>query len=235
MSREQDSVVRWWTLFVVGHLVEAQAVASRWLSCEPDVERAVRDGFEAFLKDAGARPVVAWRADVARSVNAAAVGVLCERYKGFFFSRVRRVLTDPQDIEDAVATVHLRLLAMSGGLRHPQAPSNFLGTVAHNVATDLVRKSRWCVPFDDRWHGQVADDRFLEDWLAAARDEKLHLLGEALRTLTVQEQCLIHLIYVEGRSRERAGRDLGLSRDQVRLRESRVLAKLRQAIEASAA
>jgi RNA polymerase sigma factor (sigma-70 family) len=137
----------------------------------------------------------------------AAFTVLVERHGPLVLGVCRRILGNAQDAEDACQATFLVLARKSTSIRKTASLGSWLHGVAARVAANLRRQRRRRAECERAGQCPAAPDPAAEvSWREAhaALDEELGRLPEQLRAPLV-------LCYLDGRTRDEAARDLGLS------------------------
>lgn len=162
--------------------------------------------------------------------DATALTELIARHQDRLFRTACRVLRDPARAEDATADAFAAVWARCKSWRGDAAASTWIYQVAYRVVLDHARaRRRWWRVFARPAPDLVAD---FGDELAD-RDERAHTarrLDAALAGLTPDDRALVHLHYYEGQSLAEIGAVLGLTRDALKMRLSRVRDRLRKAL-----
>lgn len=161
--------------------------------------------------------------------DATALTELIARHQDRLFRTACRVLRDPARAEDAVADAFATMWARCRSWRG-EAAATWIGQVAYRVVLDHARaRRRWWQVLSRPAPDLAAD----YDDEVADRDERAHAarrLDAALGTLTPDERALVHLHYYEGQSLAEIGAVLGVTRDALKMRLSRVRDRLRKAL-----
>jgi len=163
--------------------------------------------------------------------DAAAFGVLYERYVDRIYNYVFYRVGDTQDAQDLTARVFYRALAHMDEYRDRGAPfAAWLYRIAHNLVANFHRdKSRRReVRLDDAVTLVEKSDG--PDRLAEKNEERNFLLN-AIRQLPGERQELLILKFVEELSNAEIGRILGRSEGAVESLYHRTLIVLRDELE----
>jgi RNA polymerase sigma-70 factor (ECF subfamily) len=151
-------------------------------------------------------------------------------------ARIARV--GPLDLEAAHQETFLRVFSESARLAYDglRPFEGFLLAIARSAAVDILRSagklSRSSIPLED-----VPELGALASELASPEDAALEaelraLVGRFLSGLLPTERHFAELRFVERLSQERAGAELGLTRQEVRTREVRLKRALLEYLEA---
>ncbi len=161
--------------------------------------------------------------------------VLIARHGPMVLGVCRRLLRDPNDVDDAFQATFLVLVRKAGTLRRRDLLGNWLYGVAHKVATRsrvLAAKRTARVP-----HGQDAIDGLdagregsiaLSDQPDPPADEPCPWVHEEVRLLPEKYRSLVLLCYFEGLTHEQAAERLGCPIGTVKGRLSRAREILRK-------
>jgi RNA polymerase sigma-70 factor, ECF subfamily len=159
-----------------------------------------------------------------------ALAELIARHQDQLFALAHRVLRDPARAEDAVADAFAAVWVRCASWRGDAAAGTWIHQVAYRVVLDHTRaRRRWWRVFP-RPAADSAPDPAAE---LADRDEQARAarrLDIALAGLTPDDRALVHLHYYEGRSLAEIGAVLGVTRDALKMRLSRVRDRLRKAL-----
>ncbi|MCA9040898.1 MAG: sigma-70 family RNA polymerase sigma factor [Planctomycetaceae bacterium] len=155
----------------------------------------------------------------------AAMELLIERFSGLVMGIARQMLSNREDAEEVFQTTFTKLVEKAHLIRNRQTLSAWLFTVAQNESRQLLR-NRKRVPV-------TSSPEILEQTVCTpAQDENqqdLQLLLNEVNQLPEKFQPAIILCCLEGKSREEAARQLGLTSHAVkgRLERGRNLLKKR--------
>ena len=143
--------------------------------------------------------------------------------RSYFRHRVDR----PEDAEDFVQDVYLRVLAMGPEAEKVRSWRGFLLQAASNLLIDKHRRSEARM---EKNHVAVAEDLLDQgtndpEHVLIGRDE-LHALSEALKTLSPVTRDAFLLVRVEGLSHRDAAARLGIETKAVSRHIERSLARL---------
>jgi RNA polymerase sigma factor (sigma-70 family) len=146
----------------------------------------------------------------------AALEILVKRHGPLVLGLCRRLLRDPNDIEDAFHATFLVLVRRARGLRRCAALGDWLYGVAYRVAA----RARAAAP---RGAGEQAEGRDGD----AADDSIQPMLHDELQRLPADDRAPIVLCYLEGMTLEEAAEQLGWSVETVEKRLARAGGLLR--------
>jgi RNA polymerase sigma-70 factor (ECF subfamily) len=163
--------------------------------------------------------------------DASALAELIRRHQDRLFALAFRVLRDPARAEDAVADAFATVWSRCSRWRG-EAAGAWITQVAYRVVLDHARaRRRWW-----RWFSRPAAEPIGPADPAvelADRDQQGHdarRLDAALAGLDPDDRALVHLHYFDGQSLAEIGAVLGVSRDALKMRLSRVRDRLRKAL-----
>ncbi len=150
-----------------------------------------------------------------------------EAHRSALRSYFRRRVERPEDAEDFVQDVYLRVLAMGPEAEKVRSWRGFLLHAASNLLIDKHRRSEARM---EKNHVVVAEDLLDEgtnnpERVLIGRDE-LHALSEALKTLSPVARDAFLLVRVEGLSHRDAAARLGIETKAVSRHIERSLARL---------
>jgi RNA polymerase sigma factor (sigma-70 family) len=135
----------------------------------------------------------------------AAFAALLQRHGALVLGVCRRLLRQPQDVEDAFQATFLVLVRKADSLRHQWGSlGNWLHTVAHRLALKVRARAgrRWAVEVQTEDLPEAAGEEQPPSDLRAVLDEELHRLPEKYRAPLV-------LCYLEGKTHTEAAVQLG--------------------------
>lgn len=161
-----------------------------------------------------------------QSRDEAAFELLVWRHGRLVLSVCRRLLSNPQDVEDAFQATFLVLVRKSGGIARRQALASWLHTVAHRIALQVRARPLPLNRADSARLALLADraDPSPPPDLRDVLDEEVGRLPEKYRVPFV-------LCYLQGRTNEEAARELGRPLGTILSRLSRARERLRQRLE----
>jgi len=169
------------------------------------------------------------RADAAAAA-ARRLDKFAERYKQFFprvFAYVYGRVQSVPLAEDLVAEVFERAFVKAGSLRHEEAFSTWLFTIAHNVVASYGRRRGREPVVDPDILYAISPSSVSVEQDVVLREEVASLL-ECLRKLPQREQDIIALKFDAGLSSGQIARIMGLSEANVRVILFRTLRRLRE-------
>jgi RNA polymerase sigma factor (sigma-70 family) len=153
-----------------------------------------------------------------------AFAILVQRHGPMVLGVCRRVLRDPDAVEDAFQATFLALVQRSASIRQRGSLGSWLYAVARRIARrarerDMAQRNqeRGCA---ERPRGEALDDPAWRE-LRSVLDEEVGALPERYRAPVV-------LCYLEGKSYDQAARDLGWPKSSLASRLSRARGLLRQ-------
>ncbi len=148
----------------------------------------------------------------ARDRNADAFALLVQRHGPLVLGVCRRVLSQPQDAEDAFQATFLVLARKAGSVGRPELLGNWLYGVALRVARKArERAARWRAS-----QGPVPDVPAGPDSRAAEREELRQVLDDEVQRLPDRFRAPLVLCYWQGLTREAAAARLGRSAGAVK-------------------
>ena len=153
-----------------------------------------------------------------------AFSVLLERHARMVLAACRRVLGNPQDVQDAFQATFLVLVRNARSIRNRQSVAGWLQSVAYRVACS-VRSAASRNRFHERCYAEQAREAFAGEAhpdadLKAVLDQELSLLPECQRTVLV-------LCDLEGLTYDQAAQSLGWPMGTVKSRLARGRNRLR--------
>ena len=162
--------------------------------------------------------------------DATALSELIARHQDRLYRTACRVLRDPARAEDAVTDAFATIWARCRSWRGDASAGTWIYQVVYRVVLDHARaRRRWWRVFARPATDLVAD--FGDE--VTDRDEQTHAarrLDAALAGLAPDDRALVHLHYYEGQSLAEIGAVLGVTRDALKMRLSRVRDRLRKAL-----
>lgn len=174
----------------------------------------------ATVDDLGAlRLAELWLAWAAAAGDAAAIALLDAEFLGPLVGVLRRTGLRPDQIEDALQEIRLRLLVGDGRPRLLDYAGRadlraWLRTVAVRMAIDLQRK-RHDAPADDEELlalPALDDDPELEHVKAHYRQEFTAAATAAIAAMPARDRMLLKMSYLDGASIDQIGQALGVHR-----------------------
>jgi len=162
-----------------------------------------------------------------RNRDEAAFELLVWRHGALVFNVCRRILSCPQDAEDAFQATFLTLVRKAGSISRRGSVAAWLYKVAYRVALEARQRTRKTTAMEksggEMLAVQPADDPLWSD-VRAILDEELNRLPERLRRPIV-------LCYLEGKSNAEAARELGCRLGTIYSRLSRGRELLRRRLQ----
>lgn len=157
---------------------------------------------------------------------------LVERFQERVFRLACRVLADQARAEDATADALAAVWSRCGSWRGREGAAAWIRQVAWRVILDHHRSRRRWWRF---WDLERSGDVFISKEPAGlpalaerdALEQREQTVGVALQTLSAEERALVHWHYFESLSLADIAGILGVSREAVKMRLSRVRDKLR--------
>jgi RNA polymerase sigma factor (sigma-70 family) len=135
----------------------------------------------------------------------AAFEVLVWRHGPLILQLLRRLLSRPQDIEDAFQATFLALVRKAGSIRRREAVASWLYKVAYRVA---VRAGTCAVKRATR-ESADADLQAVESRSQPAAEGLGEILSEEVNRLPAKYRATVVLCYLEGRTNAEAAQELG--------------------------
>jgi len=162
----------------------------------------------------------------ARAGEAAAFGVLYDRYVETVYRYIFYRVRDTAEAEDVTSEVFMKALRAMPGYEMRQPFLAWLYRIARNAVIDRARRMRTQVSFEDALRHPNAD-RVLDPDATLFRQADAETLRAAIRRLTPLQQEVIVLRYVEGLDTRSIARVVGKRAGTVRGIEFRALGALR--------
>lgn len=163
----------------------------------------------------------------AKSGEAAAFGLLYDRYVEAVYRYIFYRVRDTAEAEDITSDVFMRALRAMPRYEPRQALLAWLYRIARNAVVDGSRRKRTQVSFEDALRHPDADRVVDPDATLFAQVDAATLRG-AIRQLTPLQQEVIVLRYVEGLDTRAIGKLVGKREGTIRGIEFRALGALRQ-------
>lgn len=158
-----------------------------------------------------------------------------QHFTGYFGDllrlKLRSRLRSPQSAEDVRQATFLRVLTIvrtEGSIKYPERLGAFVNSVCENVLLEHHRA-------DGRFR-QVPENAPERADSAAGPEsqfvtaERKALIKEVLGKLSAADRKILQAVFLEERDKDEVARELGLSRDYLRVRIHRALARLRAAL-----
>jgi RNA polymerase sigma-70 factor (ECF subfamily) len=156
--------------------------------------------------------------------DAKAFAQLYDRFVDRIYRYIYYKVGSKSDAEDLTAQVFLKAWEAIGHYRLTERPfSAWLYRIAHNLVVDHFRTRRDSVPIDDLINSDEKDtdlDSLTQRHLTA------ETLRRAIRRLTIDQQQVIILRFLEGYSTEEVAKIMGKGQGAVRTLQHRALAGL---------
>ena len=165
----------------------------------------------------------------ARAGEAAAFGVLYDRYVEAVYRYVFYRVRETAEAEDVTSEVFMKALRAMPRYETRQPFLAWLYRIARNAVIDRARRKRTQVSFEDALAHPNAD-RILDPDATLFRQVDAETLRGAIRQLTPLQQEVIVLRYVEGLDTRAIARIVGKREGTVRGIEFRALGALRQLV-----
>ena len=140
-----------------------------------------------------------------------------------YFSRIlqnklRRHLTCPEHIKDVQQETLLRAWAAvraNGGIRQPERFGAFVSSVCNNILRELYRSRAKVRAIEDLQIDPTDDSAGPDGALLAAETKKQ--VQDVLAGLEPKDRNLLHAVFFEQRDKDEVCRELGVSRDYLRV------------------
>ncbi|MEB3212240.1 MAG: sigma-70 family RNA polymerase sigma factor [Leptolyngbyaceae bacterium] len=181
-------------------------------------------------------PVTAQSTDL-ELLNAIKVGqvdglsTLYDRYATLLCAIARRVLNNPEEAEDIMQEVFLKIWKQPFLYDHSRGSfSNFLVTMTRSRAIDKLRSRGAQFRFLQRWQVSVSSiysETLLE---SVSVEERSELVRSAMTTLSSNERQVLEISYYEGLSYPQIAERLNVPLGTVKSRARTGLQKLRHAL-----
>ncbi|MGI8877300.1 MAG: RNA polymerase sigma factor [Candidatus Limnocylindria bacterium] len=165
----------------------------------------------------------------AKAGEAAAFGLLYDRYVETVYRYVFYRVRDTAEAEDVTSDVFMRALRAMPRYAPRQPFLAWLYRIARNAIIDRARRQRTQVSFEDALRHPDAD-RVVDPDATLFREVDAQTLRQAIRRLTPLQQEVVVLRYVEGLDTRSIGRIIGKREGTVRGIEFRALGALRQLV-----
>lgn len=157
----------------------------------------------------------------------AAFETLLRRHGPTVLGVCRRLLFDPQEVEDAFQATFLVLIRRAGDLGRRELVGNWLYGVAYRTAVraraQAMRRHQRHTPMDDV-AGREEPCPLHREEMGSLIDQEVHRLPDKYRVPFV-------LCAIEGRTNEQAAEELGLPKGTIATRLARARARLRARLE----
>jgi RNA polymerase sigma-70 factor, ECF subfamily len=133
-------------------------------------------------------------------------------------NKLRRHLTCPEHIKDVQQETLLRAWAAvraQGGVRQPERFGAFVSSVCNNILRELYRSRARIRALDDVQIDLTDDSRGPDAMVLAAETKKL--VQKVLAHLCQKDRKLLQEVFFEQRDKDEVCRELGVSRDYLRV------------------
>src|SRR5215472_5264224 len=133
-------------------------------------------------------------------------------------NKLRRHLTCPEHIKDVQQETLLRAWAAvraQGGVRQPERFGAFVSSVCNNILRELYRSRARIKALDDTQIDPADESRGPDAVLLA--DETKKLVQKVLTRLCLKDRKLLQAVFFEQRDKDEVCRELGVSRDYLRV------------------
>jgi RNA polymerase sigma-70 factor (ECF subfamily) len=133
-------------------------------------------------------------------------------------NKLRRHLTCPEHIKDVQQETLLRAWAAvraQGGVRQPERFGAFVSSVCNNILRELYRSRSRVRALDDMQIDPTDDSRGPDAMVQAAETKKL--VQKVLAHLGQKDRKLLQEVFFEERDKDEVCRELGVSRDYLRV------------------
>src|SRR6266446_672797 len=147
---------------------------------------------------------------------------LMHRHGQMVWAVCRRVLSSPQDVEDAFQATFLVLVQKADSMRKQESIAGWLFGVAHKVAARLRQKAA-----KGGLCGGHPVETLAADTASVGREETAWKVHEALDRLPEKFRAPLLLCYLEGKTQDEAAKELGWTAGMVKGRLERGRDKLR--------
>jgi RNA polymerase sigma-70 factor, ECF subfamily len=165
----------------------------------------------------------------AKAGEAAAFGLLYDRYVEAIYRYIFYRVRDTAEAEDVTSDVFMKALRGMPKYEPRQAFLAWLYRIARNAVIDRSRRQRTQVSFEDALRHPDAD-RVVDPDASLFAQADSETLRDALRQLTPLQQEVIVLRYVEGLDTRAIGTIVGRREGTIRGIEFRALSALRQLV-----
>jgi len=159
--------------------------------------------------------------------DASCLGTLFERHHKGVFQFCLQMCRHPQQAEDVVQEVFIKVLKKARSFRNEGTFKSWLFNIARNATLDYLRNNRRhriTAPLDSQAESRLVDHQTAESNAAGA--QKIHVLEQALAMLPAHFQEVIWLGRFEFASFEELGRALGCKTGTARVRMHRAMQQL---------
>ena len=155
------------------------------------------------------------------------LGTLFERHHKGVYRFCLQMTRNPQQAEDVVQEVFIKVLRKAGSFRHESTFKSWLFNIARNTTLDSFRNNKRhknMAPLDENTESLLVDSQSAEQNTSGAQNIKI--LQKALAMLPEQYQEVIWLGRFEFGSFEELGQALGCKAGTARVRMHRAMQQL---------
>jgi RNA polymerase sigma-70 factor (ECF subfamily) len=158
-----------------------------------------------------------------------ALALVFERYAPLVYKYVLRLCHDPQEADDVIGDVFSRLITrLTEGKGPRENLRSYLYQTAYHIIVDHTRDRKHYAPLDELLNHSKGENLPPEE---AEEHRKLLLLQTAINTaLTEDQKHVIVLRFLEGFDVQETAGILGKEISNVKVIQSRAVAKLREAL-----
>ena len=154
------------------------------------------------------------------------------RYFGdLLLIKLKSRLRSPQLAEDARQETFLRVLKRlrtKGSIEFPERLGAFVNSVCENILSEIFRsEGRFKQVPENAPEPADASPNPESQFIT---EERKKLVREVLATLSDADRTVLRLVILEERDKDEVARELGMSRDYLRVRIHRALVRLRSAV-----
>lgn len=165
--------------------------------------------------------------------NHKAYAKLVQKYEGYVFTVVNRIVYNREEAEEAAQDVFIKAFKTLKSYRQSAKFSTWLYRIAYNTAIDYTRKKKRNIESIDQ------DDRFyhLKDNLHQGQFEQLQhqqreqYINELINNLPPNDGLLISLFYLKEQSIEEIAAIMNLSISNIKVKLFRLRKKLKLELE----
>ncbi|MDR0659014.1 MAG: RNA polymerase sigma factor [Mediterranea sp.] len=150
-----------------------------------------------------------------------------DRYSRPVYSLVIQMVSSPEDTEELVQDIFLKVFRALDKFRGDSSFSTWLYRIAYNQALSAARKQKnECFYTDEDTIHHIPDEEAEQFLCLSDNEERILKLTQAIDRLNVEEKALITLFYYEDKTTDELAIILGLSQANVKVRLHRVRKKL---------
>ena len=153
------------------------------------------------------------------------------RYEGLLRASARAVVRNDADVDEAVQRTWVLLLSNASRIKDPGCLPGWLSTTARREALAIVRSQQRMLPSEDVADQVSPDDRDLATEMM--QREMTRALQNAVATLPVTQQRLVHALLREPASYDALSLELGIPRGSLGPLRGRAVRTLRTQLEPS--